>query len=386
MKRDWHVQLSASRTVKGTLKDFSDNLDGIARRYALRLSPQTDPEASTWTFLARHLFALSTLISHAFLGVASKKTNTTATFRSLSISHSTAALPPIIRISTSMGHKRKASFSLSPSSVSAISPGRDQSSPFQPLRLPDNHPHSVANGWSHAEPWSLPATTLSEAVPNYLNSRTRKRFRDGRPDEEVIHQHTLSKLFSAQRSHQNALEAEPFDHNQEVSLSSPSSVYPRPESFASLMSAPTQLKQYERPKSQRSLDSFFSTNGGKRTSQSSVAHSLITFSPPAPPPWQATHIPGNTATKQASILTCEDCYAPLLTATYRNAVDVEMMDIDEYDIDNAWECERCRRRVCDTCAVRRESRICLECANPGHGHDNTVESGEKRWVSGIGWM
>lgn len=290
-----------------------------------------------------------------------------------------------------MGHKRKASLSLSPSSsTSAISPSRNQSSPFQPLKLPDNHPYSVTNGWSYTEPWSLPATTLSEAGPSYLNSRTRKRFRDGRPDEEIIHQNTLSKLFSAQRQHQNASEAEPFGHGQEASLSSPSSVHFRPESFASLTSGPTQLKQYERPKSQRSLDGFFSANGSKWASQSSVADSNTTFSPPAPPLWQATHVPSNGATEQASILTCEDCYAPLLTAACRDAVDVDMMDIEgpviEYDIDNAWECERCRKRVCDTCAVRRESRICLECANPGHGHYNAVESGEKRWVGGIGWM
>jgi hypothetical protein len=298
---------------------------------------------------------------------------------------------PIIRISTSMGLKRKASFSLSPSSsASAISPSRDQSSPFQPLKLPDNHPYSVTNGWSYAETWSLPATTLSEAGPSYFNSRTRKRFRDGRPDEEIIHQNTLSKLFSAQRQHQNTSEAEPLGRVRDASLSSSSSAHFRPESCASWISGPTQLKQHERPKSQRSLDGFFSASGSKRTSQSSLADLNVTFSPPAPSLWQATHLPSHRATEQASVLTCEDCYAPLLTATYRSAVDVEMMDIEgpiiECEIDNAWECERCRKRICDTCAVRRESRICLECANPGHGHYNAVEIGEKRWVGGIGWM
>ncbi|OAL31647.1 hypothetical protein AYO20_08190 [Fonsecaea nubica] len=39
-----------------------------------------------------------------------------------------------------------------------------------------------------------------KAVP-YLNSRTRKRYRDDRPDEETIHENTLKKLYEAQRLH-----------------------------------------------------------------------------------------------------------------------------------------------------------------------------------------
>ncbi|EXJ65026.1 hypothetical protein A1O7_01365 [Cladophialophora yegresii CBS 114405] len=35
----------------------------------------------------------------------------------------------------------------------------------------------------------------------YLDSRTRKRHRDGRPDEEAIHENTLRKLYDAQRFH-----------------------------------------------------------------------------------------------------------------------------------------------------------------------------------------
>ncbi|KIX96068.1 uncharacterized protein Z520_08323 [Fonsecaea multimorphosa CBS 102226] len=39
-----------------------------------------------------------------------------------------------------------------------------------------------------------------KAVP-YLNSRTRKRYRDDKPNEEVIHENTLRKLYDAQRLH-----------------------------------------------------------------------------------------------------------------------------------------------------------------------------------------
>ena len=38
------------------------------------------------------------------------------------------------------------------------------------------------------------------AIP-FLNTRTRKRYRDDRPNEEVIHENTLKKLFDAQRLH-----------------------------------------------------------------------------------------------------------------------------------------------------------------------------------------
>ena len=39
-----------------------------------------------------------------------------------------------------------------------------------------------------------------KAVP-YWNSRTRKRYRDDRPNEDSIHENTLKKLFDAQRLH-----------------------------------------------------------------------------------------------------------------------------------------------------------------------------------------
>lgn len=39
-----------------------------------------------------------------------------------------------------------------------------------------------------------------EFVP-YMNSRTLKRYRDNRPDQDQIHDHTLKKLYEAQRLH-----------------------------------------------------------------------------------------------------------------------------------------------------------------------------------------
>src|SRR5437763_359828 len=241
--------------------------------------------------------------------------------------------------------KRKASFSLSPSSsASTSSPRRDQSSPFQPLKLPDNHPFPGTNGWPLTEPCPPSATAFPDGLPSYFNSRTRKRFRDGRPDEETIHQNTLSRLFSAQRERQNILEAGPVmsGHGRDTFVPSSSSANSGPETCAAFSSGPAQSRQHERSTAQRSLDGFFNANGGRRTSQSSSAGSTA----PTQPLWQVAHAPTNGALTPFSILTCEDCYAPLLTATSRSAVDVDMMDMEgpmiEYEVDDGWECVRCR--------------------------------------------
>ncbi|TID22851.1 V-type proton ATPase catalytic subunit A [Venturia nashicola] len=44
--------------------------------------------------------------------------------------------------------------------------------------------------------------SIQEPLSARLNSRTRKRARDNRPDEEKIHENTFQKLFSAQRQPQ----------------------------------------------------------------------------------------------------------------------------------------------------------------------------------------
>lgn len=296
-----------------------------------------------------------------------------------------------------MGLKRKASFSLSPSSYSAgPSPSRDQDSPFLPLQTASNHTPSILNDSPYVTEPSTP--TFSERTPTHANSRTRKRFRDGRPDEETIHQNTLSKLYAAQKQVQGFSDTAPANNEQvhgyttdpAFAASSPSSAHFRHEASASLVAGPAQMIPTTKPRGQRSLDYFLTGSGGTPNSQSKTAHSSPTYNPPAPPLWHGTNIPPRSPLNSASIMTCEDCYAPLLTATYRSAVDTEMMDVDgpliECEIDDSWECGRCRKRVCDTCAVRREARICLECANPGHGFYNAIEIGEKRWVGGIGWM
>ncbi|KAF7867327.1 hypothetical protein EAF04_005410 [Stromatinia cepivora] len=46
---------------------------------------------------------------------------------------------------------------------------------------------------------SMHIDSPSIASPNLFSSRTRKRHRDNRPNEETVHQHTLSLLYSAQQ-------------------------------------------------------------------------------------------------------------------------------------------------------------------------------------------
>jgi len=100
-----------------------------------------------------------------------------------------------------MGLKRKASIidnaggcrreHTSPSAHSSTS-STSFSSPTSTNTLsPAHNPHDNAS----YNFWQI------EAVPYYLNSRTRKRHRDDRPEEEIIHEHTLKKLYDAQRLH-----------------------------------------------------------------------------------------------------------------------------------------------------------------------------------------
>ncbi|QDS68747.1 hypothetical protein FKW77_004720 [Venturia effusa] len=102
-----------------------------------------------------------------------------------------------------MGMKRKRSADISPStSTSSVlsSPSQASTSPcphsrnhYNEMEIEPPIPNSTFSSWAdaHREPLSA-----------RLNSRTRKRARDNRPDEESIHENTFQKLFSAQRQTQ----------------------------------------------------------------------------------------------------------------------------------------------------------------------------------------
>lgn len=294
-----------------------------------------------------------------------------------------------------MGQKRKASDSLSPSSI-ASPPSSFNNSAHTNLNAPpplDSHIYSPSN---HASPH--PSSTDND--PNHLNSRTRKRFRDNRPDENTIHQNTLSKLYSAQRQ---ASKTDAPDNTMPLPPS-PTSSRPSLASQGSFPSAShTATSQGQKQKAQASLHAFFGGNsGGSGGDASQPAQSLLDGAPQSSSPTFAA---------------CEDCSAPLLLLLPTSSLptlDTEMMDLDADHLlpissagggeGDVYSCAQCGKRVCDTCAVRGDWRMCLECANPGSGFRRGgyggsalggmscgVEAGqggvvEKRWVGGIGWL
>ncbi|KAJ5094233.1 hypothetical protein N7456_010094 [Penicillium angulare] len=66
----------------------------------------------------------------------------------------------------------------------------------------------------------------------HLNSRTRKRFRDGRPNDEVVYEKTLRWIFSAQQQ-QNEVSMDTSEETMEeaTSLENPEAVDPRQQSL-----------------------------------------------------------------------------------------------------------------------------------------------------------
>ncbi|KAF1824495.1 uncharacterized protein K489DRAFT_316840 [Dissoconium aciculare CBS 342.82] len=143
----------------------------------------------------------------------------------------------------------------------------------------------------------------------HLNSRTRKRYRDNRPDEQAIFATTISKLYDAQRRLPDA-----------TSIPSPQ-VQMTPEP-----SQPTQRS---------TLHSFWKVNTPMCAPPSILGEPL--------------GVPGTS---------CEDCDVPLR--------DEGAMDLDESVMANELACRYCSRMVCNGCALVRESRSCLSCATHGY--------------------
>ncbi|MCJ1484412.1 hypothetical protein MMC06_004583 [Schaereria dolodes] len=178
---------------------------------------------------------------------------------------------------------------------------------------------------------------IPEVIPDHIHGRTRKRFRDNRPDENTIHQNTYDRLFAAQRS--------PSQH------SIPS--LPRATSISSSTSQ-------RRPSGQASLHSFWTLPVRPTVARQPCTE--FAFSQQQPP---------------QPDLKCEDCDAYLGIAADENAM---AMDIDtaRTALEEAeFACRCCRRMVCGMCAVVvvDEGRECLQC-----------KTSPKRWVGGIGWV
>lgn len=171
------------------------------------------------------------------------------------------------------------------------------------------------------------ASTINISGPN---PRTRKRYRDNRPDVNMIHQNTLAKLYNAQKAEQSA-------HSD---LQKPLS------SLAN--NTVSQREDHQHAPVQKSLHSFFN-----------IRQPQPTMSNSAPPVQHGQD--------QADL--CSGCGNHLINGLAGPSGD-DMMEVDHNSaalMDEDFDCASCQRRVCDTCAVRGDQRICLECALPGKG-------------------
>ncbi|PWY91190.1 hypothetical protein BO70DRAFT_376930 [Aspergillus heteromorphus CBS 117.55] len=65
--------------------------------------------------------------------------------------------------------------------------------------------------WSHPAPVFTGRSLMADDAPRHLHSRTRKRFRNDRPDEEVVYENTLRWLYTAQQ--QQPTPAPPTDED-----------------------------------------------------------------------------------------------------------------------------------------------------------------------------
>ncbi|KJZ76168.1 hypothetical protein HIM_04624 [Hirsutella minnesotensis 3608] len=159
----------------------------------------------------------------------------------------------------------------------------------------------------------------------HLPSRTMKRFRDGRPSDDEVHQHTLDLLYSAQRR----------DQQQQPSPVDPCSHVSAPAASAA---------------SQQTLHRFWNIDSAPSSAISSpgVVQSAV------------PEVPSS----------CQDCGACL-----REDNGDGGMDLDGFPFDSQTACGACGNHVCFSCSVSNlgEDKRCLQCA------------GRRVWVGGIGW-
>ncbi|EME49003.1 hypothetical protein DOTSEDRAFT_162981 [Dothistroma septosporum NZE10] len=163
----------------------------------------------------------------------------------------------------------------------------------------------------HKPTWSFPTYDDSPSS-QYLNSRTRKRHRDNRPDAQQIHAHTIDRLYQAQRQHPDA---------------------------SPVLSQPVVQAQHPTQPQRSTLHSFWRIGQPPSTTMMAVD-------------------PGPMRLDTHMSFHCEDCDRPLKPA--------DAMDVDEEILNQETRCASCERSICDTCAILGTSRTCLACASRGY--------------------
>ncbi|KAL2060644.1 hypothetical protein VTL71DRAFT_9285 [Oculimacula yallundae] len=192
-------------------------------------------------------------------------------------------------------------------------------------------------------------------TPSLFSSRTRKRYRDNRPSESEVHQHTLSLLFSGAQK------------QQEVAL--PTFSRPSITPHQPVSSIPS--RSHSMPSQQASLHSFWHGPMASGTRQLSPSSNYSNSTANTP-----SIVSGTNAFFSAT--NCEDCDSSLGQADDADAMDVDMMmDIDMGGSGN-YGCTSCGKQVCHSCAVSNlgAERKCLNCA----GRSRVSQGGAFGWV------
>ncbi|KAL6876520.1 hypothetical protein J3F83DRAFT_726091 [Trichoderma novae-zelandiae] len=206
---------------------------------------------------------------------------------------------------------------------------------------------------STAELCSPPAADISMMALDApaLHSRTLKRYRDNRPSDEEVHQHTLDLLYSAQQRqqdqhhhhHHGDFVTQELAATQMLSISSPDPS-PPPKTTTPTPTPTTH-------DGQQSLHRFW--NIGSQPSSGTSSPGLA----------DPSCAPTPTA--------CDDCGAPLAGS---DGGAGDGMDLDGGAMQDT-ACGACGKHVCFSCSVSNlgEEKRCLQCA------------GRRVWVGGIGW-
>jgi len=173
----------------------------------------------------------------------------------------------------------------------------------------------------------IPAPLRLYPTSSHLNLRTRKRFRDNRPEVEAIHQNTIARLFDAQRQlsiHHSPVQGPHIDEHILRVQDDQGQIMPEPN--------------------QRSIDSFFTHRRSQQLS--TISRKLIP-------------VQHHTLTEQLAPC-CEGCGTSLGSAPGDLQHAPDTMDVDHmsglFSVDE-YQCSNCARNFCDMCAVRGDHRM-----------------------------
>ncbi|KAK8195657.1 uncharacterized protein BKA78DRAFT_310348 [Phyllosticta capitalensis] len=230
-----------------------------------------------------------------------------------------------------MSHKRKRSSDSTASPLSSSSLFSRSSSPpcidmdDAPI-LPGGDAMGGVGSWG----WPAPVVPRQQPPPTpreNVSGRCLKRFRDDRPDERIVHESTLRRLYDAQRAAPHASLSTPLTTTTTTALPSPSPQF-----------IPTAVPLAQFPQQQL------------HPVQKSTLHQFWHISKPPPPP-QTINL---ASLKDTAALRCEDCDVSLV-GYYGVGVDMDV-ELDEC------VCAGCGRWVCASCAVWGDERRCAGCA------------------------